>query len=549
MRPDPDPVWILFRRRTFSRLAYWCVVLGFDVRDRSLTNRFYFVYFVLFWIAWFVAIFALLGYTLAGSFETLSVTSPAVSPVALAVLLGAWALAVWGLVQFSQATMRSPFVFSEPDAFLLCQAPVRRRSVGVAWFLMDWFGTGLLFAAGVVTLSFALSEAALPPVVTILDLPAYFTASLRALAIVLPLQMGMQAGLWGLGAWRLRRDRPPGRLPWLRLTVLLPGLALLPALFLPAWRAVVLAPLTFPLQAAFGEVLSPSAWLARAGLGLLALALGMAVLLVWVGRMHLGRAAEETRLQSVIRLHQGAFNFELAGMLKRQSRMKSTRPPSRLPVRSGAWMLAWKDLVQSWRSLRLGQVLRWAWVFILGLGIFLAPGWLVKVIIGGIWAVSLGELATGRLRSDLARWWLLRSLPLPTSGLVLAQLGPACGLGLLLGWLALALVSPPSPFGWLAAALLPFLAASATLGTARDILDHARARILLTPGLAEENVPRQDIQGALTGLVAVGLPLGLLVWGSSLSNGLVWELLSLPAAALITVLLFQSVRSVYRWIM
>jgi hypothetical protein len=544
MQPDPDPVWILFRRRTFSRLAYWCLVLGYDFRDRSLTNRFYFVYFILFWLAWVNAVFALLGYTLAGFFGTLALASP----TGLVILLGAWALALWGLVQLWQITGHSPFVFSEADAFLLCQAPVRRRCVGAAWFLMDWFGTVLPFAAGAVTLSFALTEASLPPMVTILDLLVYFTASLRALAVVLPLQMGLQAGLWGLGAWRLRRDRTPNWLIWLRLAVLVPGLGLLAALFFPAWRAVVLSPLTVPLQAAFGEVLSPSAWLVRAGLGLLVLALGMAFLLVWTSRMHLGRAAEETRLQSVIRLVQGALNFELAGMLTRQSRMKATCPPSRLPVRSGAWMLTWKDVVQSWRALRASQVLRWVWVFFLGLGFFLTPGWVVQLIIGGLWAVSLGDLVTGRLRSDLARWWLLRSLPLRDSDLLLAQLGPACVLGLLLGWLALALTGPPAPFGWLAAALLPFLVAVTALGTARDILDHARARLLLTPGLTEENVPRQDIQGVFIVLISVGLPLGLLVWGSSLSNGLVWELLSLPAAALITVLLFQSVCSVYRWI-
>jgi hypothetical protein len=212
-------------------------------------------------------------------------------------------------------------------------------------------------------------------------------------------------------------------------------------------------------------------------------------------------------------------------------------------------MLAWKDLVQSWRALRLSRVLRWVWVFFLGLGIFLAPGWVVQLIIGGFWAVSLGDLATGRLRSDLARWWLLRSLPLRNSDLLLAQLGPACGLGLLLGWLALALAGPPSPFGWLAAALLPFLVASAALGSARDILDNARARVLMTPALAEENVPRQDIQGVLTVLISVGLPLGLLAWGRFHPGGLIWGLLSLPAAALIAGLMFQSVRSVYRWIM
>ncbi len=542
MRPDPDPVWILFRRRAFSRLAYWCLVLGYDFRDRSLTNRFYFVYFLLFWLAWATAVFALLGYTLAGFFVTLSLASPA----STIVLLGAYAITAWGLVLFFQVTGGSPFVFSEPDAFLLCQAPVNRRKVGAAWFLMDWIGTVLPFAAASVMLAFALTEASLPHVVTILDLLAYFAAALRALALVLPLQMGLQAALWGVGAWRLHRDHPPARLTWLRLVVLLLVFTLLASIFLPGPRYVLLSPLTFFFQAAFGGFLSPSAWLVRFGFGLLVLALGMAALLVWSARMPLGRAAEETRLQSRIRLSRSALDFEGAEVLRRQSGMKTTRPASRLPVRVGAWMLVWKDLVQSGRSLRFSQVLRWGWVFILGLGIFLAPGWLVKIVIGGVWAVSLGTLATDRLRSDLARWWLLRSLPLRTSDLVTALLGPACVLGLLLGWLGLALVSPPAPFGWLAAVLLPLLVVVAALGSARDILDHSRSRVLLTPAQGEENVPRQDIQGALTVLISAGIPLGLLVWGSSLSNGLFLALLSLPIAALVAVLLFRSVCLIYR---
>jgi len=170
MRPSPDPVWILFRRRSFSRLAYWCLVLGFDLRDRSLNNRFYFVYFCAFWFAWVVAVFALLGSALSGYFESL----PVVSPLAIVVSLGAFILAAWGLAQLWQGTGRSPFVFSEPDAYLLCQAPVSRRSVGLAWFLMDWFGTALLFAAGAVLFSFALTEAALPHAATFWNLPAYF---------------------------------------------------------------------------------------------------------------------------------------------------------------------------------------------------------------------------------------------------------------------------------------------------------------------------------------------------------------------------------------
>ena len=543
MRPSQDPVWILFRRRTFSRLAYWFQTLGFNLRDRSLTNLLYFVYFCAFWLTWIVAVFALLGSWLVEAFEFF----PGISPSTFATLMGAFVLAAWGLFEFWRVAGRSPFVFSEPDAYLLCQTPAKRRSVGMAWFLMDWFGTALPFAAGVILLSFALEDVALSDTASFQMLPTYFASSLRALVISLPLQMGMQAGLYGLVALRLRRDRPPGQLSW-RLIILPLCLGLLAALFFPNWREIVLTPLTFPLQAAFGEVVSPTAFWIRAGQSLLILALGMAGLLICADRMHLGRAAQETRLESVIRQARSVMNYELVEILQNQSKMGVTHPTSRLPARNGVWMLIWKDLVQSWRSLRASQVVRWIFVFFLSMGIFLSSGWVVQLIIGVVWAVSLGSLTTNRLRNELARWWLLRSLPFRTPILILALLIPACGLGILLSWLALALSGPSLPFSWLAAALSPFLVACAALSSTHDIIDHAKARVLMTPGLAEENVPRQDIQGVLTISISVGLPLGLLTWGSSFPGGIVWELLSLPVAILISILLFRSVLRVYRWI-
>jgi hypothetical protein len=544
MQPNPDPVWLLFRRRTFSRLAYWFQALGFNLRDHSLTNLLYFVYFCAFWLVWIVAVFALLGSALVGAFEFF----PGTLTSTLATLMGAFILAAWGLIEFWRVTGRSPFVFSEPDAYLLCQTPANRRSVGMAWFLMDWFGTAILFAAGAILLSFALEDVALSDTASFQILPTYFASSLRALAISLPLQMGMQAGLYGLGALRLRRDRPSGQFLKLRWVVFPLGLCLMAALFFPNWMAIVLTPLTFPLQAAFGDVVSPTANLVRAGQSLIILALGMAGLLICADRMHLGRAAQETRLESIIRQARNVMNYELIEILQSQSKMGVTHSSSRLPARNGVWMLIWKDLVQSWRSLRASKIVRWIWVFLLSMGIFLSSGWVVQLILGVIWAVSLGSLTTNRLRSNLARWWLLRSLPFRTPILFIALLSPACVLGILLSWLALVLTGSSLPFGWLAVALLPFLVACAALSSAHDIIDHAKARVLITPGLAEENVPHQDIQGVLTILISVGFPLGLLTWGSSYPGGIVWALLSLPVAILITILLFQSVLRVYRWI-
>ena len=112
---SPDPIWIIFRRRIFSRLAYILLALGFDLRDRSASNLFYFVYFCAFWLAWCVAVFAMLGSALADFLEAFSANSS----VALVVSFTAFILALWGLIELWQVTGHSPFVFSEQDAFLL----------------------------------------------------------------------------------------------------------------------------------------------------------------------------------------------------------------------------------------------------------------------------------------------------------------------------------------------------------------------------------------------------------------------------------------------
>jgi hypothetical protein len=541
---NPDPVWNLFFRHIYSHVAYWLRTLGYDLQDRSPTNLLYFIYFAVFWLAWVAAVFAFLGYALAKILGFLSVDHP----TALMIQTGAFILATWALISLWQVTGRSPFVFSESDAFLLCQSPVSRRRVGFTWFLMDWFRTANLFAVGVIVMSFALTDIALGSTPSFQSLPAYFVSGLNALAIVLPLQMGLQAGLYGLGALRLRRDRPNEELYWLRRSVLPLGIGLLAAFSIPNWRAVVLSPLIFPLQAAFGDGLSPVELVSRAGLTLLILALGMTVLLIWTKLMHLGRAAQETRLVSVVRLARRFRYDDLIENIRRQNKIKATYSPSRLPTRSGVWMLVRKNLLQSWRLPQPSKMVRWVMVFLLSIGFSFLPGWTVQLIIGEIWAVILGSLITDQLRRNLAHWWLLRSLPIRNSHVLLALLGPAWGCGVLLGWLALALTNPASPFGFLMFAILPLLAASASLGSAHDILEHAETQFLMAPSLADENVPRQNIQGDLIILISVGLPLGLLAWSGSHPSGLAWGLLSLPIAAMITLFLLRSALLAYRWI-
>ena len=128
-----QPIWTLYSRRIFSRLAYWLSALGYNARDRSLNNKLYLVYFILFWAVWIGAVFAMLAETLAGGLVLIPY-----APEKIAATLGELSLAGWGFVLLWQVTRRSPFVFTEEDSTLVCQTPADRRGIGLALLLQSW---------------------------------------------------------------------------------------------------------------------------------------------------------------------------------------------------------------------------------------------------------------------------------------------------------------------------------------------------------------------------------------------------------------------------
>jgi hypothetical protein len=229
-------------------------------------------------------------------------------------------------------------------------------------------------------------------------------------------------------------------------------------------------------------------------------------------------------------------------------RLGKRRAASQLPARPGMWMLIWKDAIQSQRSFRLSQALSWLSVFGTSLGMFLSTNFYLQLVFGGFWTIVLASLTSHRLRNDLARWWLLRSLPLRMADLLILEVGSSWGLGVLMGWLGLAFTRLPFTYILIAAVLLPVLGANAALSNVYDILRRSKARELMSPSIAEENVPRQNVVGVLLGLVSVLTPFGILAWSFTQPAGLVFSLAALPIGAFITLLNWNLTLSAYRWI-
>jgi hypothetical protein len=519
-----DPVWTLFSRRALSGLAYWLSALGYDLRDRSVANRVYLFYFCAFWAVWTVAVLSLLG---SGVATVLFEIQSYLPPSQVVIVLTKYAFAIWGLANLWQVSRRSPFMFTEEDAYLLCQTPVDRRKVGMLWFFQAAIRTLLPFAAGAVVLSFALTEWRLEGVATLSLVFESLKESCRALMLVIPLQIGTQAALWGFGALRLQRKR---ELPWVRHLSTAAVLLFLAGFFIPGLHPLLLSPLAPPISGSFSQGVPFSNELAPLGLSLLYLVAGVSLLSTQTKNISLQRAAQETSHISAVRLARRYGQHGLAESLLLRRRLGTTRSPSRFLGGSGKNVLFRKDLVQSLRSIRLGDIINLIWIIGLSISMFGAPDWRLQVVVAGVWTVSIGGYTTRRLRGDLAHWWLFGSLPLTAERILAGEMLFSCGIAVAASWLALAFSGGHALFVLSAIALSPALAASAALAGMRDILQHSDTRAFMSPGITVENVPQQGVGGVFQGLVTVLIPFGVLVGASPLSGHPLWSLGSIPLA-------------------
>ena len=494
--------WLIRGRQMETRFAFWLAAIGYDRRDRSLQHRFYLVYALLFMTGWVFAVFTLFASSGAGLLKSYNPANPAAGAADLALKL----TLAWVAFSLVRVSRRSPFVFSEDDAFLICQTPLDRRAVALTWFPADWLQGALPFWAALVTLGFSLAELRLNGNATAQDIPMYVLSGLRALTAFLPVQLGLCAALWAFGTLRLSGYGEP---PWLRRSAWIgAGAVLLGALPAAPWPAtlwrLIFWPLSYPLAAGFG--LAP--WVIGVTVGLALALLGLLALWAASGELNLSLAAQETTGQEAQQAASRLGDFEQARALRQRERLGLGRPPSRLKARPGLWALPWKDAVQSMQAPGWQALLGWLEVLAAALAGALLPYWEGRALAAILWVIFLGQVATRRLRDDLAHWSLLRLLPMDSSQVILADLGLSWALSLLLTWLGLIPGLPVlGAAGPVLILLAPVLTATVLLAAAYDVLHQCSVSALLAG-----SAPTVTGRGALLGLVLAGAPLGLLWW-------------------------------------
>jgi hypothetical protein len=502
------PVWMVRSRQIAQKLSFWLTFIGYDPRDHSISHRIYLIYASIFMSFWAFAMLSLVSSSVAGVL-TISGTSSANE---VAVQISLFIFVLWFIFQLWQVSHRSPFVFSEEDAFLICQTPVRREPVALYWLVGDWLGQAWPFWAFGVTLGFALTESQLAGNVVFGDIYLYVIAGIRALSVFLPLHFGLLALLYMVGALRLQRNQERPWIPRLALiAILVTLLGLLGRIvspeslkwFGPVWHALLL-PVAYPLQAAF----SAAPWVNGLLLALGITFVGLAALTFAGRNLNLSRAAQESTQREKLETAQRYGMVDQARELKQRERLGLGREPARIPARPGPWILLWKDILQSRYEPVFAQL--WSWLILLGTsaGFLLAPDFNSRILILFFWLIFAGQRATARLRTDLRNWWMLRSLPFPAENLLLGELAISWSATVAIAWLAIILWG-----GGLGASrlslflLIPPVCLVLALISAYDILHQCSTGMLLNG-----NVPGISWRTPVIGLLCLAIPAGVIWW-------------------------------------
>jgi hypothetical protein len=277
-------VWLVRSRQVASRMRFWTAIVGYDPRDHSLNQNIYLVYVIIFFSLWGFAMLALIADLIAGALTFFK----GFSPIHAAILLTIVILFADLLIRSYRYARRTPFIFSEDDAVLICQTPVDRRQVAIAWLFGDWIPAGLPYWAGVVALSFACQQLAKPEGIIWAHLPIYVLTGLRAASIILPLHLAFMTSTYLFGALRLRGDKD---VKYLRLIPVGVGLSLLLiARFFQQSYRIMLWPVIFPLEAGFGT----AGWLAGFSMVVLLAILSLLALYLVSTELNLSRASQES---------------------------------------------------------------------------------------------------------------------------------------------------------------------------------------------------------------------------------------------------------------
>lgn len=438
--PDIRLAWMIRSKQVSSSIRYWLTIVGYDSHDRSVLMRIYLLYLVAFFFAWILAVMFFLSNLVVGTLVPFLI-SQGITLADFTASLGTLFLILWISYSLYKATYQSPLVFSDDDAYLICQTPVSRRPVVLAWLLGDWPMSALPAFAGAGIASFALLELDVNTGIRALSLGRLAITILKPLSIIVPFHLGLLAMVWVVGVCRLQRDAEASKMMrLLRILILIFSVVtflvtlenLLPPSSFSVWQRLF-SLLKFPLDVAFHA----GGWALGFAISIGLMITGIAVLWQISDNLNLSRAAQETGKLQAKRAALRLGDFDLSRELSDRERLGYSHAPSKIPAHSGAWMMTWKDMVQSLRTLTVARLWPWLLFLFLTIAAVLSPDGSVQFWVAIYWTLHVGQRTSFRLRNDLSNWWLLSSLPLPARSILLrVVMRPVLGI-VAITWIAM----------------------------------------------------------------------------------------------------------------
>ena len=528
--------WIRSRQES-DELSYWTSFVYFDPKDRSLNNRLYLVYLLVFFSVWWFIV--IIWFAEAGAM--LMTTIYPSSPASLAVALVLAVLLVWFVVFMIQSLRRSPVKFSEEDAYLVCQMPLNPQWLVLRWLAMPWFKSLVLFLLLAIVLGFSLARTGLVESgITGQDLGEYFRLGFRAVLVMVPLHLTLYALNWALGVWFMKHQRKMGAL-FVVLTLCLVVLA--------SMGLGIVTTFNMNLPAGFEALGSLMADGLRIGfsagnLGNVLMAhwvtalIASAILLVAAKGFSSSRAAQETRAGILLRNLRRYGFVERTQEKKVQQRLKLERHAVWLPAWQGAPAFVWKDVLQSWRMVTLGKFFILLGFFSTALGIAVLPSLSGRMLLILTWTLQASTFLTDRVRQDLVQWAIVRQLPIEHQRWIAADLVFSGGIALLISLVGLGLGGLiAGQFPLVEALTLPGMIAAVAGVSISVVFRNARVDLLMSgqaPGVNEF--------GVIGGAICAATPLIIYGW----LPGLVGALSAVLASGLIGYLALNIAMGGYR---
>ena len=117
-----------------SKINYWLAAASYQPHDHSFLMRVYLIYILAFFTAWILAMMFLISDVIANTLAP-ELRSLGLGLNHVILVCSTLILIFWFLYLFYKTTLRIPLVFTENDAYILCQTPADRRFITMMMFI------------------------------------------------------------------------------------------------------------------------------------------------------------------------------------------------------------------------------------------------------------------------------------------------------------------------------------------------------------------------------------------------------------------------------